>query len=392
MKKITLILAFIVSYTISFGQTLTFNSKGASNIVKQIRATNQRTGQTVNISGNALILNSTNGIHANTVEKEKTIAYPNPFQEKTRVSFTAFQNEKVEIKLINTIGQILISKDIDATEGENSIEISAPKCGCYLIHINGKSINKQLQVICNRANNGSSKIAYLSNQYTKQVPVMKVAKEEVVFNYIQGDKIDLKCISGDYITFHVIDPYKDNKPNNTYLINFEPKVSDFEGNVYKTVTIGTQVWIAENLKSTFYPNGTVISGFDTYDNNATNKGVYGLLYPVNSITNIAPTGWHLPSFEEIRTLSTYLGGENFKYKLFENSATDCGFAAKLAGVYYGSYYPSGIPNPNPRYEGLGNETSFWCSGERLYYISSTYSPCENWGGGGTEASVRCIKN
>ena len=90
-------------------------------------------------------------------------------------------------------------------------------------------------------------------------------------------------------------------------------VTDIDGNVYHTVTIGTQVWMVENLKTTKYRNGVAI-GTTTpatlsilseslptkyqwaYGGNESNVAIYGRLYTWYTVTdsrNIAPTGWHV---------------------------------------------------------------------------------------------------
>lgn len=116
-------------------------------------------------------------------------------------------------------------------------------------------------------------------------------------------------------------------------------VTDIDGNVYKTVTIGTQVWMAENLKTTKYRNGdpipnvvgdaawrTLTTGaYCWYGNNAvTNKPTYGALYnwyAVADSRNIAPTGWHVPIDAEWTTLTTYLGGESVAGGKLKESGT-----------------------------------------------------------------------
>ena len=104
-------------------------------------------------------------------------------------------------------------------------------------------------------------------------------------------------------------------------------MTDIEGNEYKTIAIGTQTWMAENLKTTKYRNGDPIpnvidnaawaalatGAFCWYNNDAaTYKATYGALYnwyAVADIRNIAPTGWHVPTNAEWTTLTDYLGGE-----------------------------------------------------------------------------------
>lgn len=98
---------------------------------------------------------------------------------------------------------------------------------------------------------------------------------------------------------------------------------DIDGNVYTTITIGTQVWMVENLKTTKYRNGDPIlneSGNSAwasstkgaqcnYNNNEANGNKYGKLYnwhAVNDSRKLAPAGWHIPSDAEWNTLSNYL--------------------------------------------------------------------------------------
>jgi len=96
-----------------------------------------------------------------------------------------------------------------------------------------------------------------------------------------------------------------------------PAVTDFDGNVYHTVIIGTQVWMSENLKVTHYRNGEPIPdviGDSEWANLTTGAcceksaawgDVYGKFYngyAVLDSRNLAPTGWHIPSDAEWKIL------------------------------------------------------------------------------------------
>ena len=100
---------------------------------------------------------------------------------------------------------------------------------------------------------------------------------------------------------------------------------DLDGNVYKTITIGTQVWMVENLKTTKYGNGDAIpnatanaswsllytGAYCWYNNDAANKDITGGLYnwlAVADSRNIAPEGWHVPTEAEWAIQTDYLGG------------------------------------------------------------------------------------
>lgn len=104
-------------------------------------------------------------------------------------------------------------------------------------------------------------------------------------------------------------------------------VTDADGNVYPTVIIGTQVWSAENLKTTRYRNGDPIpnitdnalwtnlstGSYSWLNNNIANKEAFGALYNdyvITDIRNIAPKGWHVASDADWTILTNYLGGES----------------------------------------------------------------------------------
>ena len=116
------------------------------------------------------------------------------------------------------------------------------------------------------------------------------------------------------------------KDESNLIIPTPTTVTDIDGNVYQTVKIGNQTWLAENLKVTHYRNGDVIpfannnsewanltdGGYCSYDNNNGWVDTYGYLYnwyAFNDSRNIAPVGWHVPSDGEWQTLVDYLGGD-----------------------------------------------------------------------------------
>jgi uncharacterized protein (TIGR02145 family) len=122
-------------------------------------------------------------------------------------------------------------------------------------------------------------------------------------------------------------------------------MTDQDGNTYKTVEIGTQTWMAENLKTTKYndnkdiPNVTGNSawinlttpGYSWYDNDETlYKPEYGALYNWYTLKTgkLCPTGWHVPTDEEYNTLELYLGIPAEQIDLWGWRGTDQGAQMK----------------------------------------------------------------
>lgn len=114
-------------------------------------------------------------------------------------------------------------------------------------------------------------------------------------------------------------------------------LKDIDGNVYKTVTISNHVWMAENLKTTKYNDGTDIPlvtddkqwqkyepSYCWYNNDvAENKDIYGALYNwyVANTNKLCPIGWHVPNFDELKSLVIFsaidsLSGVNLKKLVF----------------------------------------------------------------------------
>ncbi len=123
-------------------------------------------------------------------------------------------------------------------------------------------------------------------------------------------------------------------------------MTDQDGNVYKTIIIGNQVWMAENLKVTHYQNGDPIpnitenpewgklstGAYCNHKNNIDNAATYGSLYnwfAVNDSRNLAPEGWHIPTDKEWKQMEIYLGMSTVEAYDKRSRGTDEG--SQLAG-------------------------------------------------------------
>lgn len=135
--------------------------------------------------------------------------------------------------------------------------------------------------------------------------------------------INLLVIMG-FVSILTISCKKDDDNSNPPPVN---TVKDIDGNVYHTVTIGTQVWMVENLKVKHYRNGDSIQNIYNggtwnslstgalcfYNNVADNSTIYGNLYNFYAVADsrkLCPAGWHVPNDAEWITLFDYLGGES----------------------------------------------------------------------------------
>jgi len=224
-------------------------------------------------------------------------------------------------------------------------------------------------------------------------------------------------------------------------ISEEPNtVTDIDGNVYHTVTIGTQVWMVENLKVTRYRNGDVIgtttpATFDisrevspkyqwAYDGDESNIATYGRLYTWYAITdsrNVCPAGWHIPTLDEWTALGNYLTANGYNY---DGTKADNKYAKSLAassrwssetttGAVGNNDYsvvrnatgfsamPGGLHSPVGTFEGMTLGGTWWSSTSssswpvasiveiyfHKYDVSMQHGGLKNYG-----FSVRCLRD
>lgn len=131
-----------------------------------------------------------------------------------------------------------------------------------------------------------------------------------------------------------------------------PSVTDIDGNVYKSVKIGDQIWTTTNLKVTHYNDGTPIpyitgkementfkGAYCCYDDSPDTAKVYGLLYNWYAIEKLAPKGWHVPTEAEWIKLAIASGDASLKeagYSHWQqwhyNSTNSTGFSALPGGI------------------------------------------------------------
>lgn len=200
-------------------------------------------------------------------------------------------------------------------------------------------------------------------------------------------------------------------------------VSDIDGNVYKTIQIGTQLWMAENLKTTKFNDGTVIPnipdnlewnnlttpGYSWYNNDAASyKTTFGALYNWYAVSTdkICPTGWHVPVDSEFKPLTDYLGNSSGESMTetgnnhWLNYVTDATNVSGFTGLPGGLRYYDSNSTPEVSFVGIGETGLWWSASENGalgsyrqlswedYFISFYQGPANKVFG----MSVRCIKN
>ena len=161
------------------------------------------------------------------------------------------------------------------------------------------------------------------------------------------------------------------------IIEESTRITDVDGNVYRTARIGDQIWMAENLNVSHFRNGDVIpqSGskeewvqaalagepaWSYYDNDPENGNKYGKLYnwfAVMDPRGLAPEGWHIPSDTEWTTLTDYSLGENAGFRMKSTSGWNSNGNGDNSSLF--NALPGGGRTATGDFDGCGTDGLWW---------------------------------
>ena len=162
-------------------------------------------------------------------------------------------------------------------------------------------------------------------------------------------------------------------------------MTDQDGNKCKTIQVGKQVWMAENLRVTTYRNGDPIVSTTPSTlsisgeinpiyqwpgmNDESQVATYGRLYTWTAVTdsrNIAPAGWHVASIAEWTTLRDSLGGETFAGGKLKESGTTHWLSPNTGATNESGFtaLPGGLRDPGGFFYTNGQSSNWWTSTEK----------------------------
>ncbi len=413
-KTILILLALFASANIySQNYNISFAATGASSTVSSVKVQNlmQNTSVTLN-AGDILHLGAV-GVNEINASNENLQIYPNPMQDKSELSFYADKDGDAQISIVDITGKEVMRSDNRFTKGIQKFSITGLKQGMYFINIKGETYYYTAKLISQNATQNIARLEFTgSENSTITVNQLKSTKATVNMAYTTGDILLFKGTSGSY-SYIISDIPTASK---TITFNFSA-CSDFDNNNYTTLQIGTQTWMAENLKSTHFKNGTAIpnvtndtvwkalatGAYCDYNNTPANNTTYGRLYNWATVNtgNLCPTGWHVPTDAEWSTLTTYLGGEatvsgklkeaGLTHWISPNSAAtnETGFTALPGGTRTsdGIYY--NISSYGFWWSSTANTTANAWARAMYYNLISVYRGSYAKTSG---FSVRCIKD
>jgi uncharacterized protein (TIGR02145 family) len=288
-----------------------------------------------------LVLDYVTSIGDNEAIGENTLSvspnYPNPFTGKTEFNLDLPEKENIKIAGRDILGRELVHYENILNRGNHTFSFYAGGESFYLLTVTGNKTSRSIKMLNagNITSNGEKcKLVYTG--YNENVSCYKSQKALNDFVFSLGNELQytgyaktMDGIAGNA----VIDDSPTTNTNYEFAIikglrcPGNPTITDIDGNVYNTVQIGSQCWMAENLKTTTYSNGTLIpnvmdanawsnlttGAYVWYGNDISWKDKYGALYNWYTTVDpngLCPTGWHVPTNDEWTALTDYIGGTN----------------------------------------------------------------------------------
>lgn len=304
---------------------ITFSGSGQSAMVETVKVKNidQQTLLTLNGTDTLLLIDVV-GTGNLSLPDHGLVVYPNPSNHTSRLEFYNSSAGNTSIGVYDFSGKMLIHKSIQLATGSHAFVISGLNAGIYLLKIHTPDHIYSRRLVTTSGKHMVPKLQYDGRaDLLRFEPELKSPGNIVAMQYNDGERLVFKAISGAYA--HA----KSLVPGGSQNIDFEfMNCIDGDGNQYGAVTIGEQVWIAENLKTTHYSNGTPIDNpiddsdwqnntsgaFVWYDNDISWKDNYGALYnwhAVNNNNGLCPVGWYVPSYYEWIDLVDYIAAQGF---------------------------------------------------------------------------------
>ncbi|HAQ18209.1 MAG TPA: hypothetical protein DCR40_03130 [Prolixibacteraceae bacterium] len=393
MKKIIFLFALFSFICKVYAQDIpiSFQPKESGTIIDSILVTNQRTNQKVKLLGNeTLTLTKVTGVNLLPVHNENRLLFPNPCNGNAELSFATSSNQQVEVRMYNIYGQLLNTESQFLTSGEHRFNITFPAVGIYHVSTQKEDGSLSFKAICLQINGSDIDIQYIGTEINFSVKNATVGK---TMSYAQGDILNCSAFSGKNNTIIADSP----TATKVYSVEFY-ECKDSENNNYPIVKVGTQWWMAKNLQSTKYNNGTSIPhvtdttvwehlktpGYCWHDNNqATYGNTYGALYNWYTVNTgkLCPVGWHVPSDAEWTTLKKYLINNGYGYG---GSGDDIAKSMAATTNWYSTTFTgcpgnepasnnstgfSGLPGGIREYNG-----DFYITGDAGFWWSSTEVP------------------
>lgn len=337
--------------------------------------------------------------------------FPNPFDGTATVSLNVAESDAVTVKVSDMDGRLVTATESSLRQGVHLLRVTLRKAGVYIltVHSNGKSESVKMVNVGSGDENvvrfeggGQDNLLPDNNGASKASPAYPFRAGDWMryVAYVSGNEsmevVQAQLLSEDLTLRFRPFPL----PGDGIACPDAATVMDYEGNTYNTVQIGSQCWMKENLRTRHYADGTEIahgpvgsndSYYNPYFYNYTSSSIplaeRGYLYNWPAVVRrafnchanpgiqgICPDGWHVPSVEEWRTLTEYVGSQQM-YSNGDDNAVSQALAAQTG------WYNCDLSN-TPGLDALSNNATGFSA-----YPSGMYEPYGHTGGYFTDSGT-----
>jgi len=434
MKNITILslILFVIAKIYTQDYLISFAGAGASTTIDSVKVENHTQNKSITVPGGYQLRLKAEFSGINSINDDSEsglLIYPNPAKEYSMVEFDAIKGGIFSFKVFDLSGKQVAQKQSYLEDGKQSFSISGLGSGVYTIWIKSEGFNHTRKIISQSFRKGTIQIRYNGKSGELERSGLnkhKITNAEITMQYTTGDMLKFTGISGVYSTVIMDIPAESKTITFTFI-----GCADGDNNNYPVVTIGTQTWMAENLKTTKYNDSTVIPlvtdntawdnlGYEDkaycyYRDSSSYANTYGALYTwaaaINGTTGsdnnpsglqgVCPNGWHLPSDAEWKELTDYLGGSSVAGGKMKEVGTTHWDSPNTGATNESGFsaLPGGSRGYNGGFSFLGPNAAFWSATEAssscaLSRHLSYYYSGVNWAGDGKGSgfSVRCVKN
>jgi uncharacterized protein (TIGR02145 family) len=437
MKNLLILICIVCTLEVSAQNYLiSFEGTGLSTTVSSVKIENLTKGTFLNLNGDDILhLSNLTGVNSiDNGQSSELKIWPNPMTGNSVLQVFPPSAGEAIISALDITGKLVFKIPYYLENSPQEFRLSGLKSGYYLISVKGSNYQYSGKLLCNTTEAGTIIVQKISSNQTIYVNKTKWdskgIQSTVDMAYTTGDRLKFTGISGNYSTVKIDIP----SSSKTITFNFIA-CSDVDNNNYPVVEIGTQVWMAENLKTSKYRNGDLI-GTTTpatldisqestpkyqwaYDGNENNVSTYGRLYTwfaVIESRNLCPTNWHVPTSGDLATLTNYLENNGYGY---QGSGSDIAKSMAAASGWT-SYFSAGtVGNDQPGNNASGftalpsgfrysvgsydfiSQSGFWWSSTEYdpnwsWNMSMDYSTDSvirsSYGGKWNGSSVRCVRD
>jgi uncharacterized protein (TIGR02145 family) len=349
-----------------------FSGSGASQTVDSVLVENLTRETAYSLKGNDILHLRALPTRLPDVQQRVNLSvYPNPSRDFTTVEFQGTNAGHAMISLVDVSGRLIAFQDKFLQAGLHSFSISGLGNGVYIVKITTGNDIFSGRIIATGQAEESVRIRYISSRQNSMNP-LKSTMSTIEMEYLPGDLLKITCYSGQFRTV-IMDIPTESKTIESHFLD----CTDGDSYTYPVVQIGSQVWMAENLKTTHFSNGKEIrlsepnvedtlSNFSYYNDSTEFADIYGLFYNWYAIADsngICPAGWHIPTDAEWNILRDGLEGWREAGGKIKETGTLLWNANNTEAVNSSGFSarPGGFRNPDGLSEGLGEKGQWWSS-------------------------------